>query len=210
MDTKDPHEQARLAELRSYDILDSPPESDYDQMTYFAARLCNTPAAIVTMVDEHRQWFKSVKGLDFNESLREFSFCSHVVTGQKSMVIPDALCDARFLINPLVIGEPGLRFYTGVPIISPRGFVLGSVAVLDFKPRTLEPAQVAGLEILAEKVMASLEIRRQQRQLDDLSRQHIASSKEHDVLDQQLKETTQRLLNSYEYISDGFCLLGVD
>lgn len=210
MDTMDSDEQARLSELRSYDILDSPTEADYEHFVDFVSRLCKTPAAIVTLVDEHRQWFKAVKGLEFRESLREVSFCAHVVQSQAPMIVHDTLTDPRFRANPFVIRLPGLRFYAGVPIISPRGFVLGSVAVLDFEPRTLEPAQLAGLEIVAEQVMAKLEIRRQQSDLDNISEQREKANQERDAIGLKLEHINHRLLNSYEHISDGFCLLGID
>ena len=210
MDAVDSNEKARLIELRTYEILDSPSEADYNHIADFAARLCKTPVSIITMVDENRQWFKAVKGLDFRESLREFSFCAHVVERQAMMAIPDTFRDAKFRANPFVIGDPGVRFYTGVPIISPNGFVLGSVSVMDFEPRILEAAQIAGLEILAEQVMAKLEIRRQQLQVEDVSQKSAVVTKERDALNLKLRHTNQQLLNSYEHITDGFFLLDID
>ena len=210
MDTIKSNEQERLDELKSYGILDSPSEGDYDQFADFAARLCKTPVAIITMVDEHRQWFKAVKGLDFRETAREYSFCAHLLQDQRTMEIHDTLSDARFLTNPLVADAPRLRFYTGVPIVSPRGYVLGSIAVLDFMPRALDASQIAGLEILAEQVMAKLEIRRQQIELDIVSQQRAIANDERDALIQTLDRTNELLLHSYQNISDGFFLLDLD
>ena len=193
-------ETDRINELRTYAILDSPTEAEYDQFADFSSRLCNTPAAVISLVDENRQWFKAVKGLNFKESARTISFCSHVVESHANMMVSDTLLDPRFKANPLVTAIPGVRFYAGIPIISPRGFVLGAIAVLDFVPRVLDATQIISLEILAEQILAKLELRRHQVNLEALNSRH-------DALKLNLEMTRQRLLDSYEHISDGFFLL---
>jgi diguanylate cyclase (GGDEF)-like protein/PAS domain S-box-containing protein len=156
-----PDEQGRLNALKSYAILDTPPEIDFDLLTHLLAQICETPMATVALVDERRQWFKSAVGLDMAETDRAIAFCAHAIRGIGLFVVPDARNDPLFAHNPLVTGAPGIRFYAAMPLVSPDGFALGAVCVLDRVPRTLSATQVEALSTLARQVMVLLDNRRQ-------------------------------------------------
>ncbi len=157
----------RVAELRTYGVLDTAPEAALDELTRLAAGLFQMPVALVSLVDKHRQWFKSSVGVDFVETPREQAFCAHSIQGTDVMVVEDARQDPRFESNPLVTQVPGIRFYAGAPLISPRGQALGTLCVIDTQPRSFEPAQREALRVLSHQVMAQLELRRQNRQLQE-------------------------------------------
>lgn len=155
-------EEGRLDDLKSYAILDTPPELGFDRIADLVASVCETPFATVTLVDETRQWFKSSVGFNICETPREVAFCGHVVQSGELLVVEDAALDERFSRNPLVTGKPGIRFYAGAPLISPAGYVLGSLAVSDTRPRMLTPVQLKTLRTCAEQVVTLLELRRAQ------------------------------------------------
>jgi two-component system NtrC family sensor kinase len=157
-------EEERLAVLNRYSILDTLPEQDYEDVTLMASFICGTPISLVSLVDRDRQWFKSVAGLPIRETCRAESFCAHVLvtpdaTAPETLVVEDALLDERFATNPLVLGEPGIRFYAGAPLVVPGGQVLGTVCVIDTKPRLMSPQQINALEALSRQVVARLELR---------------------------------------------------
>jgi two-component system NtrC family sensor kinase len=154
-----PNEPSRLATLNRYSILDSLSEPEFDDASTLAAILCGTPISLVSLIDQDRQWFKSTVGTDLTESPRSQSFCAYSLATARTLVVPDAQQDPRFADNPLVTGDPNIRFYAGSPIIAPNGHVLGSVCVIDTQPRTVTPLQIAGLEALARQVMALIEAR---------------------------------------------------
>jgi len=158
-------ESARLAALESYRVLDTGPEPALDALVAVASRLMDTPIALVSLVDEHRQWFKARHGLDAPEAPRDVSFCGHVVADGKELVVPDALADERFADNPLVLGDPRVRFYAGVPLRTMDGHVLGTLCAIDHEPRQLSEAALDLLRGLAEHATAQLELRRSQRLL---------------------------------------------
>lgn len=161
MKAKDhPQESVRLETLRQYDVLDTPPEREYDDITALASLICEVPIALVSLVDVNRQWFKSAIGLDLSETSRDVSFCGHAILKSHIMVVNDALQDERFAQNPLVTCENGIRFYAGMPLISPCGYPIGTLCVIDHKPRTLSGAQIEALEALARQVISQLELRR--------------------------------------------------
>lgn len=153
------NEKERLEEILSYHILDSQAEQEYDDIVELAAQLCNVPIVVITLLDQNRQWFKAKKGLDMDEIPIDLSFCAHAIHGATFMVVEDALKDERFFDNPLVTGPPHIRFYAGLALTSPRGFRLGTLAVIDQKPRTLSPEQFHGLDILVKQTMNLLNLR---------------------------------------------------
>jgi diguanylate cyclase (GGDEF)-like protein len=163
-------EVARLAALAEYHILDTPPESAFDDLALLASRLLAAPIAIVSFVDRRRVWCKARVGLGVNESSRESSFCNHTILQDDVFVVPDARADPRFSRSPWVIGEPKIRFYAGAPLISGAGRRLGALAVLDRVPRRIDEAQRDTLRVLARQVMALVE---QRRAMNDLSRRNV-------------------------------------
>ncbi len=164
-------EEVRLRALHRYAILDTMPEQDYDDVTALATYICGTPIALVSLVDRGRQWFKAETGLGVRETARADSFCAHTVVSPamvsasgevvvpQTLVVEDALMDRRFANNPLVIGDPGIRFYAGAPLVTSEGQVLGTVCVIDTEPRVLTREQIGALEALSRQVMARLELR---------------------------------------------------
>ncbi|MCO8271136.1 GAF domain-containing sensor histidine kinase [Actinoplanes sp. TRM 88003] len=162
----DAAEQQRLAALRGYGVLDTEPESDFDDIAVLAAQLCRTPIALVSLVDADRQWFKAHIGLDMCETSREDSFCAHAMYSVDVMQVPDARLDPRFQNNPLVTGAPHIVFYAGAPLVTSTGEVLGSLCVIDHEPRLLTPAESQGLRTLARHVVAQLELRQYARGID--------------------------------------------
>ncbi|MEO5831786.1 MAG: diguanylate cyclase [Nakamurella sp.] len=158
-------EADRLAELDSFDILDTPAEPGFDALVELAAHLSGTPIALITLIDGRRQWFKARYGLDMVETAREASFCTHLLQRCGPMVVPDAIADPRFVSHPMVVGEPRVRFYAGVPLVAPSGAVLGSLCVLDSRTRELSAAPLPQLAQLAAQVIAQLLLRRRTREL---------------------------------------------
>ena len=156
-----PEEPQRLESLRSYEILDSPPEQAYDDLALLASQICDTPIALVSFIDEHRQWFKATIGVDLVETPRDLAFCAHAIAGQGTMVVPDVLADERFAQHPLATSEPKIRFYAGAPLRGERGHGLGTICVLDRIPHNMTAKQQVALEALSRQVMAQLELRRQ-------------------------------------------------
>jgi two-component system sensor histidine kinase/response regulator len=155
-----PDEDRRLAALRAYAILDTPPEDDFEGLVRLAAAICEAPVALVSLVDEGRQWFKARVGLAASETPREHAFCAHTILRSDALfVVPDAAADARFADNPLVAGEPHIRFYAGAPLCTADGLALGALCVIDRAPRQLTPLQTQALEVLGRQVMVLLEQR---------------------------------------------------
>jgi len=155
-----PDEEARLAELRRYAVLDTPPEDAFDDLTRLAAQICGTPIALVSFVDAHRQWFKSRVGIDTPETPRDIAFCAHAILNkEEALVVPDALQDERFADNPLVTGDPKVRFYAGTPLVTPSGHALGTLCVFDRKPRQLTAAQLDALQVLGRQVVRLIQLR---------------------------------------------------
>ncbi|MAA74749.1 MAG: GGDEF domain-containing protein [Salinisphaeraceae bacterium] len=145
-------EQARLDTLRSLVILDTEPEERFDRVTRMARKLFDVPIALVSLVDANRQWFKSCTGLGIRQSDRDISFCGHAILGNGVFVIPDALEDARFADNPLVTGKPYIRFYAGCPFRAPNGHTLGTLCIIDRRPRTFHNEDLQALTDLAAMV----------------------------------------------------------
>ena len=155
------NEVERIIDLRALEILDTPADERFDRITRIAQRLFDVPIALVSLVDEDRQWFKSRLGLDAAETPREVSFCAHAILDDRILLVPDAKSDERFKDNPLVTGDPRIRFYAGAPIDSPSGSKVGTLCVIDRKPRDLTPEDLAALRDLAdmiEKEVAAIQL----------------------------------------------------
>ncbi len=152
-------ETERLATLHSYRILDTQPEQAFDDLTLLASYICETPMALITLVDADRQWFKSRIGVSQSETSRSISFCSHAIAQMGLYIVADAANHETFRDNPLVTGEPNIRFYAGAPLVAPNGLALGTLCVVDRVPRTLTPAQIEALDALRRQVQAQLELR---------------------------------------------------
>jgi GAF domain-containing protein len=172
------NERKRLEVLWQYDVLDTVPEEVFDDLTELAARICEAPIALISLVDEKRQWFKSKVGLTVSETSRDLSFCAYAITQGELFIVPDATLDARFARNPLVTSEPKIRFYAGAPLITPDGHALGTLCVIDKVPRELRAQQKQALRILARHVVTQLELRRRSRELGDVRQESARLKRE--------------------------------
>jgi len=145
--------------------MDSPPETSYDDIVELAARICDVPIAAVTLLDDNRQWLKARHGLDIQQTPRSLAFCNYTIACRQTFIVPDALLDERFAKNPLVTGEPGIRFYAGAPLIEENGHALGALCVIDRVPRKLTPEQTESLEALARQIVREIHLRKTLRDL---------------------------------------------
>ena len=160
-------EEERIKLLESYSILDTLPEIEYDNLTMIASQICGTPIALITFLDEERQWFKSHTGLDISETPRDYSFCAYAINDPENIfIIPDARNDVRFHDNPIVVGQENVIFYAGVPLTNEDGMPLGAICVIDHKPKVLTPAQIRSLKVLSVQTMKLLESRLKKLQLE--------------------------------------------
>ncbi|MGV3523138.1 MAG: GAF domain-containing sensor histidine kinase [Candidatus Sericytochromatia bacterium] len=199
------NENERLNALARYRILDTPPEPHFDHLVQLASHLCGTPMSLITLVDKERVWFKANLGFEASEVSRQLSFCSHTVLDTSPLVINDTNDDPRFVAHPLVSGDPKIRFYAGVPLLTPDGFNLGSLCVIDQQPRELNDFQAFALSSLAEQAMQLLEqrhfslqkqaqmqvIEQQRQQLQDAQ---LLNQRLLKLLDQELQEPLDDLL----------------
>jgi signal transduction histidine kinase len=162
-----PNEAERLSSLYEYNLLDTLPEEEYDNITRIASEICNVPISLITLLDTDRQYFKSVKGMNDKQTSREVSFCSHAILSPNEMlIVPDSSQDDRFHDNPLVTCEPHVAFYAGVPLVNESGHAMGTLCVLDRKPRELTNEQKETLRALASQIVTYFELRKKNFQLD--------------------------------------------
>lgn len=171
------NEAERLNTLRGYGILDTHPEDAFDDLTRLAGSICGAPIALISLVDEDRQWFKSKIGMEACQTARRDAFCAHTIISAELFVVPDASLDPRFTANPLVVGDLHIRFYAGAPLTAPNGHNLGALCVMDHVPRQLTPEQLESLRILSRQVIAQVilgknlqELRTALQARDDLER----------------------------------------
>jgi len=183
-----PNEPARLDALHRYEIMDTAPEQEFDDITLLASHICDAPIALISLVDENRQWFKSKVGVSESETPRDIAFCAHGILETDVFVVKDAQADQRFSANPLVTGNPKIRFYAGSPLVTPDGHAVGMLCVNDRVPRELSPAQKAALQALGRQVVAQLELQRNLKELRETIAQRERAEAE-------LKNTHKQLLD---------------
>ncbi|MFT3701169.1 MAG: GAF domain-containing protein [Agriterribacter sp.] len=154
------NEEERFEDLKSYDILHTPAECDFDELVELASQICKCPISLITLLDKDQQWFKSKTGIESSGTSRDSAFCAHAILEDEVLVVENALEDKRFFDNPLVTGDPNIRFYAGAPIVSPTGHKLGTICIIDNKPKKLLPEEERALKLLSNQVTKLLEIRR--------------------------------------------------
>jgi len=183
-------ESARVAALNRYAILDTEPEQTFDDLVVLAAYVCKTPIAMLSLVDDHRQWFKSKVGVEIRETPREASFCAHAIQQGDLFIVEDTWSEARFRDNPLVVNDPHIRFYAGAPLINEDGFALGTLCVVDRQPRQLDDAQKEALKSLGKLALVQMELRQNlqllKEALNDRTREEHARELELKRLEEKL------------------------
>jgi len=189
------HEKKRLKVLWQYEVLDTVPEALFDDLTELAARICEAPIALISLVDEKRQWFKSRVGISVRETSRDVSFCAHAIKQSDLFIVPDATKDERFAHNPLVTSDHKIRFYAGAPLITPDGYALGTLCIIDKVPRDLRPEQKQALGILARHVVSQLELRRRSNELAAVRRESSLAKGQVEKLRDELASARRELAN---------------
>lgn len=190
------NEPQRVEALKRYEILDTVPEASFDDLVHLAARLCQVPIVLISLVDPRRQWFKATVGITACETPRDLAFSAHAILQHEIMEVPDTLADERFATNPLVTGEPFIRFYAGTPLVDADGYALGTLCVIDRVPRRLTPEHTRALTALGRQVLSQLELRLRNRQL--------AQSL---ITQQQFESIQARCLFAFDHAIDGIAIL---
>jgi two-component sensor histidine kinase len=198
-------EEFRLTALRSYGILDTPREEDFDEVVKVASAICDTPISVINLIDQGRQWFKAEVGLGVRETPLDSSICAHAILQPGLFIVPDTTLDRRFADNALVTGDPHLRFYAGALLQTPEGFPLGTVCVLDYKPRELDEKQKAFLRLMANQVMKLIELRRINAVEHTARLQAEELLKENKTL---IREGDHRVMNSLQLVQSILALQG--
>lgn len=193
-----PDEPGRLVALKAHGLLDTPPEESLDDLAALTAELCQAPIALITLVDESRQWFKAKVGIDFQQTPRDLAFCAHAICSPDLFVVEDALADERFARNPLVTAAPHIRFYAGAPLRTEEGHALGTLCIIDREPRTLLPGHERVLRALSRHVVLQLEMRRTGEALTRAnagleSRMRAQTAELHAVIERLRVEAAERL-----------------
>jgi len=190
------NEKARLTALHRYKILDTDPEKAFDDLTILAAHICETPVALISLIDSDRQWFKSKVGVELSETPREVSFCAVAIQQPNLFIVPDATKDPRFSSNPFVVSDPKVRFYAGAPFTSSDGHPLGTLCVVDVVPRQLTPSQENALLALSRQVQAQFELRKNLMELRTAldERDRAEAERDHTIVElQHALDHVQRL-----------------
>ncbi len=198
-----PSEAARLTALLEYDVLDTPREAVFDDLVRLAAHIMRTPVSLVSLVDADRQWFKARCGVEEQETPRKVSFCGHVVADGAPLVVPDALADPRFSDNPLVLAEPPVRFYAGMPLTNGQGHTLGTLCVVDHRPREVSREQLDLLAGLARLTMSQLELRRLVRRMREHERELVEGRDRLEAANRRLSLQSEHLLQVLERLETG-------
>lgn len=177
------NEASRLEALLRYEVLDTEDEAAFDELTELASAICDTPISLVSLVDDHRQWFKSKVGIGANETSKDIAFCSHAILQEQVFEVQDALQDERFADNPLVSGAPDIRFYAGAPLRNAEGLPIGTLCVIDTEARELSDDQRRALQVLAKQVISQLDLRLNNRRLERLNseREQLFAVLAHDL-----------------------------
>ncbi len=188
------NEKTRLAKLHDYAVLDTEAEQSYDDITELAAFICGTPVALVSLVDENRQWFKSHFGLDATETHRDMAFCAHAICSPgEVLIVSDATRDARFADNPLVVDNPNIRFYAGAPLVTPTGEAIGTLCAIDYAAGNLYDSQRQALKALARQVVHQLEMGKALETLRDLTVREAKAQEQVQLYEREIKQLQAQL-----------------
>ncbi|MBP9885642.1 MAG: GAF domain-containing protein [Leptospiraceae bacterium] len=189
------NEYGRLQKLKGYQVLDTSAEKEYDDITKLASFICETPIALISLVDKDRQWFKSKVGLNPPELARDIAFCAHTILTDDVLIVSDSSKDQRFYDNPLTTNSPHIQFYAGAPLITPDGWKIGTLCVIDRKPRELSKEQLSALKTLSQNVVTLLELRLNRQKVKDLER----AINEHSIV------SVTNEIGKISFVNDKFC-----